>query len=314
MWWNDTHIDELDNICDNCESDKLSKSDGKIFCEMCMTVQEKTDINLSSYDEDALFNAKNILFRKYRATPSIFIRTKIPKSFSVIRTFDWSKISHQERKIQNVYQELQEILSKTTINNIDLREEHIVIEVTQYFQMINSYINFRHPITTGIYAICLYYVMKNRRIILTDPELISIFSINKKILSTSNRKVNNVLLRQTRLQKKFNISPLQPSSFIETIHHKFPQLGPYIELIERTLLRLDGHNISIRNVPKSVVSGVVYNYICHASREEGLVIDSNEQKKDIIKKLDVSNSIIDIYQQKTQYYIYDQDNEKITNI
>ena len=284
MWRDDNYsIDVDDDICNNCGCHTLLKDNNQIFCESCMTVQSRQDVDMSKYDENMIFSTKNQLFNTYNAIPSMFIKTKkISHAFSIIRTFKWSRTTHQERKIRKVFVEVSKIMSNIDeINGIKLDDDQIVAEVTQNFQTINNYLNFRHPITFGIYAMCLYYVMKNKYIILTNEELVTIFSISKRILSAANRKINNILLNKHELRKKFNTIPLQPSSFINTIKYKFPKLKNYMQIIEATLNRVDNHFVSTCNVPKSIVSGIIYNYTHQILSNDKKNI--TQQKNDIIK-------------------------------
>jgi hypothetical protein len=154
----------------------------------------------------------------------------------------------------------------------------------------------------GILSICFYYAWKNIFIYLTYAELSKIFSISKEIISSGNKRINKALMIYPELRVVINIKPICLNQYIKTIKYKFPILNKSkdINFIYKVIMRLNDHLLSIKNVPKSIISGIIWNYV---KKNEITEIT----KVDIINGFGCSTSIVDTYSKKINLFMDNSD-------
>lgn len=283
--------------CINCKSIDMFYDKSYLICKLCMTIQDEHS-NISDFgmyeDPNDIINK---LYPYTNSSTSIIVNfKKVPHGMLLCKMHGWTAITHCERKLKRINDIIIDICKDKHIGSLELSDATILNNTLYKFKIINMYYKFRHPTTNGILAMCYYYAWKDRNIILSTTELLNIFDIKQSILSRGNKKINKILTEYSIKSDIFNTRPIQIMNYISNIEYKFEFSKKDILNITHILMRLKNNIISIINIPKSIISGVIYNYV----KFHNIDISKNE----IMIKCGVSSSVIDTYAFKTYPFIH----------
>ena len=124
-----------------------------------------------------------------------------------------------------------------------------------------------------------------------------IFEIDKKIISKGNNIINKLYKTIPHIATVINKKPLSLLNYIDNIQFHFPILTPsHIKDITKYVNRIKNNPIAIINVPKSIMVGILCNYV----DKYNISLTHNT----IIKKIGASKSNASQYRRKLKPLIY----------
>jgi len=289
-----TNID-VSKECPNCGSYKLTVENQNFICTDCLYI-----IKVNYTEENMSYkNKENELF------PNINSLVSIPGTSNnkLRNNFTYVSIPAKEKSMSSVYKNVIAKHEKHSdiINQYDVKgiSKDLIIEALLiYKKIIEIAGSRRNLLKSGIIAMCLYYVYKEKYIILTKKELATIFEIDQSYISKANKIINDLSADNQDLASMINTTPVTVYDILDKIQYKFQCITQEdIDNLRIILKRIENSKMIKNNTPIPVVSGILYNYAVLNNIKEITV-------RSIIDKLSVSDSSIERYATFFKFAVY----------
>ncbi len=243
-------LNQPNGKCNNCNNDvNTIEYSGEIICKWCLG-----SISVQTEMEDDYNN----LFVNKKSITDVGINSSVKNSRLLMKSHNWARVPHKENKVYVFYNFILGLKDKISNNNY-LQE--ISKKTCNIFQMLNDADKpFRNPIKTGILANCFYYMSKEYDIIYFSHELADLFGTTNDIITRSANRIIKILIKEPKLSKKINTTPLVLTDYKAYIRYKFPYFTvDDMNLIVKYLKRLEKHPLCISNEVKSILTGILIN-------------------------------------------------------
>jgi hypothetical protein len=284
--------------CPNCGSYNITIEDQNYICTDCLYL-----IDICYFDDHSMSykNKENELFPNIKSLVSISGSGSANNRLR--NNFTYVSIPPEEKSINDVYKN---VITKyqrhlDIINKYDTKcvSKDLIIEALLiYKKIVEIKGSRRHPLKSGIIAVCFYYVCKEKYIILTKKELATIFEIKQFYIAKAHKIINDMSSDNQDLSNMLNTTPITIYDILEKIQYKFETITQEdIENLRIILKRIENSKMIMNNTPIPVVSGILFNYV-QVYNIKGITM------KSIIEKLSVSDSSIERYATFFKFAVY----------
>lgn len=283
------------NNCQSCGSTKLTMNGYITICYDCQVI-DKHSVDSHTYDIMSQRNdPKNNLFINSKTRTYIHVNRKIAHSSYIQNLHSWESVPYNETTNKLLYKKMLSLCKKN--KNKKIYNENVIARAIKIFDVIKKYKSNRNPIKQGVLAMCFYYSWKENYIFFTFKQMSKIFKIDKKIISKGNNIINKLYKTVPHIAKVINKTPLNLLNYIDNIQFHFPILSPsHIQNITKYINRIKNNPIAIINVPKSIMVGILCNYV----DKYHIQLSHNT----IIKKIGASKSNASQYRRKLKPILY----------
>lgn len=273
-------------FCFNCGSEKIYNLEAVLICINC-------GMEHNSFEENS--NDISTLMPQASLRLTLFTSNKI-KNGRFIQTKHniWNAIPYPETRSLNTYK----IIFDRTEEYRKIITPPIIVKIVKLYNNFLNYEKSRGNKKKAIIAKCLQNILYEYDFIINNKELITIFEITNKNLSDGNKTINKLYVKHKHIRKKYIKIPICLLDYIPCLKYRFPILtDDDVKKIKKIAERISKHRISITNVPKSLITGIVKNYFS----DNNIKIQNNI----IEKAFDVSKSTLAKYTELIKLYKVD---------
>lgn len=292
---------DIPTRCPECNQSEITIEDNNVICTKCLCVIRSnmttdsimSELSYKSKEEELIPNIKSL----------VGINGYGVRANQLRNTFKYVGVPPDEKSIYKIYNEVlkkynahKDIINRHDRNNIS--KDMIVDTLSLYKIIVKLSKKRRNPLKSGIIAMCMYYIYKEKYIILTKKELSNIFEVPISSISGGNKVINYLCNSHPELRRRLNRIPVSIFDIVDKIKFKFESISNVdVKNINNILFSIKDLSVVKNNTAIPVVSGILKNY-ANVYKKKKITMNR------IIKELSVSDSSVDRYSDYFQFAVY----------
>jgi len=245
------------NICVGCSMNTIYCCGDENICTNCGLQKEV----INKYTDSNKNNITKYLDH-YKDKTIMQFTNKTKRNYILSKRFGWKQSNYQHDIVsRETLKYIKNIVKKNKKNIINKYIHDIILKTAYLFCEFNKILSSRKKIKCGVIATCFYYASKEYYIIYTRKELSKIFNISNIYIGKGCKKIKKIYTCKPSHRDIINKNPIQLKHYCTLIDYKFSEIpAKNRSEIKKYINRLNNHPYTIKNEPKSILSGILINY------------------------------------------------------